>query len=98
MNMEGTSRYWLPVGGGGGGGGGDGGGKKFFFGGEGGGGKKIQQSLRRAGIAVAWDVVAGYLVVFMGKTQPSQCLSPPGIINGYRRNVREVWWNAGGVT
>ena len=25
--------------------------------------------------------MAGYLVVFMGKTQLSQCLSPPGIIN-----------------
>ena len=57
---------------------------------------RILQSLGKAGIAVAWDVVAGYLVVFMGKTQPSQCLSPPGIINGYRRIVREVWWNAGG--
>ena len=54
---------------------------KLFSRGNRGGGIKILQSLRRAGIAVA---------VFMGKTQPSQCLSPPGIINGYRRIVREV--------
>ena len=51
INMEGTSRYLLPVGGGGKGR--NLGAIKLFSRGNGGGGIKILQSLRRAGIAVA---------------------------------------------
>ena len=50
INMEGTSRYLLPVGGGKGR---NLGAIKLFSRGNGGGGIKILQSLRRAGIAVA---------------------------------------------
>ena len=35
------------------------------------------------------------LNVFLGKTQLSQCLSPPRSINGYWRTVRATWQNAG---
>ena len=32
----------------------------------------------------------GHCVVFLGKTQLSQCLSPPMSINGYRQIVGEI--------
>ena len=40
----------------------------------------------------------GHRVVFLGKTLPSQCLSPPRCINGYRQIVGENLTNCGGVT
>ena len=37
----------------------------------------------------------GHCVVFLGKTQLSQCLSPPRGINAYRRIVRDTYQIAG---